>query len=203
MDVNMDEGKFEPIMKLETCENNVESIEMESFDTNPWLVEDVTVFLKYCCPECEYNSEDSNVFSIHALQNHERSTSLFQDNYNINQMLPKTEIDAFDSDINDNKDNEVLKTLKNNFTKAQKKCSEKPKAKKTRFSKSAKKCSVPFCPTVNTSGFHNFPKDPVKREAWKKLCGLKQIKPRSLVCNSHFKPSDFGTDSLGMKYESI
>ena len=31
-------------------------------------------------------------------------------------MLPKTEIDYFGSDINDNKDNDVLKTLKNRWT---------------------------------------------------------------------------------------
>ena len=115
MDANM-EDQFEPIIKMETC------------DSNPWSVEDAAVFLKYCCPECEYNSEDLNVFSIHALENHERSTTLFEDKYNGNQMVPKTENDGFDSDEVDDKDNKVLQKLKKKFNKTPRKRSERHKA---------------------------------------------------------------------------
>ena len=48
--------------------------------SNPWLVEDVSIFLKYNCPECNYNHKDLKAFSNHALENHENSTALFSRN---------------------------------------------------------------------------------------------------------------------------
>merc|ERR1711913_63502 len=45
---------------------------------------DASVFLRYCCPECDYNNEDLKIFSDHALENHERSSTLFPENSNFN-----------------------------------------------------------------------------------------------------------------------
>ena len=44
---------------------------------NPWEVSDASAFLKYCCPECEFNNLDSQVFTEHAIQNHINATALF------------------------------------------------------------------------------------------------------------------------------
>ena len=44
---------------------------------NPWDVSDASVFLKYCCPECDYCNKNLNEFSDHALDNHDKATALF------------------------------------------------------------------------------------------------------------------------------
>ena len=44
---------------------------------NPWAVADVSVFLKYCCPECEFVSQDLQSFSDHAIANHKDALALF------------------------------------------------------------------------------------------------------------------------------
>ena len=49
----------------------------EYFESNPWSVEDASVFLKYCCPECDYQIIDFQLFSDHALENHAKSNALF------------------------------------------------------------------------------------------------------------------------------
>ena len=54
------------------------TIKQENVDSNPWCVEDPSVFLKYNCPECDYNNCSLKVFSDHALENHEKSSILFE-----------------------------------------------------------------------------------------------------------------------------
>ena len=46
-------------------------------NSNPWKVNEVSSFLKYCCPECVYNDSELDVFIEHALENHEDSSVLF------------------------------------------------------------------------------------------------------------------------------
>ena len=36
----------------------VNPLELEGCDANPWAVENPSVFLKYCCPECDYNNRN-------------------------------------------------------------------------------------------------------------------------------------------------
>ena len=45
--------------------------------TNPWNVSDASVFLKYCCPECDYINLNLPEFSQHALEYHAQSIALF------------------------------------------------------------------------------------------------------------------------------
>ena len=45
--------------------------------SNPWNVSDASVFLKYCCPECDYINLSLPEFSDHALENHAQSIALF------------------------------------------------------------------------------------------------------------------------------
>ena len=79
----------------------LEEIEIDETEENPWSVEDVSVFLNYCCPECDYKNQDLNVFSEHALHNHFNATALFGvENYDDKLLFDfnKTEFDE------DNKD---------------------------------------------------------------------------------------------------
>ena len=48
------------------------------FENNPWSVEDAAAFLKYCCPECDYQILNFEMFACHALQNHAKSKVLFE-----------------------------------------------------------------------------------------------------------------------------
>ena len=47
------------------------------FEDNPWSVEDASAFLKYCCPECEFQILNYQKFYDHATENHEKSMILF------------------------------------------------------------------------------------------------------------------------------
>ncbi len=38
--------------------------------TNPWLVDQLDVFLHYCCPECDLKSQSKDIFVNHAFLNH-------------------------------------------------------------------------------------------------------------------------------------
>ena len=49
----------------------------DDFEYNPWSVEDASVFLKYCCPECDYQILDYEMFANHAEKNHTKSITLF------------------------------------------------------------------------------------------------------------------------------
>ena len=61
------------------------TIKEETADANPWSVNDASVFLKYCCPECDYNIDSLKVFSHHALENHVKSLTLFEKTSNGNE----------------------------------------------------------------------------------------------------------------------
>ena len=53
-------------------------IKTEDNNKNPWLIENAENFLKYCCPECEYNSKDVQDFSKHVSGIHETSNKFYQ-----------------------------------------------------------------------------------------------------------------------------
>ena len=46
---------------------------------NPWEVSDASVFLKYCCPECDYQFVQLEIFVIHATKYHDLSRNLFEE----------------------------------------------------------------------------------------------------------------------------
>ena len=57
--------------------------DLEYVHPNPWsTVEDLSEFLNYCCPECDYTDKFEQSFSYHALQNHKNSTVFFASNKN-------------------------------------------------------------------------------------------------------------------------
>ena len=52
-------------------------LKIEDSDENPWAVEDASVFLKYCCPECDFNHLDLQLFTEHAVEKHCKASTLF------------------------------------------------------------------------------------------------------------------------------
>ena len=58
-------------------EVNADPLNMELSKSNPWSVKDVSTFLKYCCPECDYIDENLRLFATHAIRNHSNSETFF------------------------------------------------------------------------------------------------------------------------------
>ena len=85
--------------------HNGDPLKLEASDaSNPWMVDNVSVFLNYCCPECDFKAKNLKLFSNHALENHEEALVLFEevlseakndnsDTYKEDQMDSNTEIE--------------------------------------------------------------------------------------------------------------
>ena len=58
-------------------EKNVDPLQMEICYSNPWLADDPSAFLKYCCPECDYINPELLNFTNHALENHVNAGVMF------------------------------------------------------------------------------------------------------------------------------
>ena len=61
---------------------------------NPWAVENVSVFLKYHCPECEFNDDDLKIFTHHALKNHENASVLFSSQEYKEPEMPEVKVEV-------------------------------------------------------------------------------------------------------------
>ena len=206
--------------------------------SNPWKVNEVSAFLKYCCPECAYNDSELNVFIEHAFENHEDSAVLFtgksvfkdpKENAQNNEFDSKEEcldiethsqtfVNHFDYDNqsiefesdnttaeNDKKSTLLVENISepvnqtaikehlvhNDLSKDDEINDQNlksiPVAVTIKPKYGDKKCVIPFCQTRNTIGMHGFPKNPVQRELWIKLCRLKEITKLDKICSSHFK----------------
>ena len=66
-------SNIQPQLESEFEENDSES----KFSVNPWDVPNASVFLLYCCPECDFKSDEVLAFSQHAIINHVLSNILF------------------------------------------------------------------------------------------------------------------------------
>ena len=62
---------------------DTDHIKIENSHISPWSVEDVSEFLNYCCPECDFKDKNLQSFSDHALGNHMDATILFGSENNI------------------------------------------------------------------------------------------------------------------------
>ena len=203
--------------------------------SNPWKVNEVSAFLKYCCPECTYNDSELNVFIEHAFENHEDSAVLFTEKSDFKdpkEITQTSEFDSkeecldiekhsqtsvnylghdiqsteFESDNTDEKDtkstslldckinenrsvpiNQVHSDLSKDDEINDQNVKFIPVTITSKPKYGDKKCVIPFCQTRNTIGMHGFPKNPVQREVWTKLCRLKQIMKHDKICSSHFK----------------
>ena len=58
-------------------EKKVDPLKMEICYSNPWQADDPSVFLKYCCPECDYINPELLNFTNHALENHVEAGVMF------------------------------------------------------------------------------------------------------------------------------
>ena len=61
---------------MDVLETN-DPLELENLD-NPWSVSDLSEFLKYCCPECDFKDINVQVFSNHAKISHKNASTFFQ-----------------------------------------------------------------------------------------------------------------------------
>ena len=66
---------------------------------NPWNVEDATMFLKYCCPECDYQITQLNIFEVHATTQHELSSIFFENNKIVKNLQDPLSVNGNGSDI--------------------------------------------------------------------------------------------------------
>lgn len=61
---------------LETYDGLISEI-IEPKSENPWSVPSLQEFLKFVCPECDFNSKDENEFHWHALENHDKAKEIW------------------------------------------------------------------------------------------------------------------------------
>jgi hypothetical protein len=73
LDAELIRSKIKVKLEPELEENYGES----NFSVNPWDVSNPSVFLNYCCPECNFKSNELAGFSQHAVINHVLSNTLF------------------------------------------------------------------------------------------------------------------------------
>ena len=154
-DSNGSRGVFEP--KLEYLQENYYG---SNFSTNPWDVSNPEVFLRYCCPECDFQSGELLGFSQHAVMNHILSETLFIDrnsslidydfenenNPNVNSNAAKIKIksenlesyEMDDMDTNDPFDNEETMDSETNIGVSIKKKKSRKRKKTTMNSSEAK-----------------------------------------------------------------
>jgi hypothetical protein len=93
---------------------------------NPWAGKDISAFLKYCCPECQFNNLDLQLFTNHALENHTNATALFADEIGnelgIDIKIEELEDNYFfeTSNVDENKDLDCVKKPNKNSSIKQK-----------------------------------------------------------------------------------
>ena len=81
---------------------------------NPWQGKDLSSFLKYCCPECEFNNDNIQSFSNHTFQNHSNATTLFSEEIS-NELKTDIKIEYLEdhhSNVNENKDSNCVEKPK-------------------------------------------------------------------------------------------
>ena len=84
---------------------------------NPWQGKDLSAFLKYCCPECEFYNDDLELFSEHAFQNHINANVLFSEEFD-NELKTDIKIEYVEdncfletSNIDEKKDLDCIEKL--------------------------------------------------------------------------------------------
>ena len=75
----MDPDDTSKVIFIDTDHIKIENSHIRS----PWSVEDVSEFLKYCCPECDFKDKNLQSFSYHALGNHMDASIFFGSENNI------------------------------------------------------------------------------------------------------------------------
>ena len=83
---------------------------------NPWSVPNVSEFLKYCCPECEYSDQNLDDFSEHAIENHLLSVTLFDlpKNHKTTRIISEETVTTNGNTVTDIKIEPVIDMYDNN-----------------------------------------------------------------------------------------
>jgi len=80
----------------------------KDFESNPWSAEDPSFFLRYCCPECDYQILNLQLFSHHALENHTKSIAMFGDAKVGDEIFVKEEHLEIENNVNIHNDSNEL-----------------------------------------------------------------------------------------------
>ena len=75
---------------LKQVNKRKQTLLVRDFD-NPWNVTNASIFLKYCCPECDYVNSNLPAFTVHAMENHILSNVLFNNTQNDDNQLMSDE----------------------------------------------------------------------------------------------------------------
>ena len=95
--------------------------EMETTFSNPWNVSDLSDFLRYCCPECDYRCEQVHSFCNHAIEEHENAKVLIR-----NEQFEESHIEVIQElDFEDSENFEVVEDF--DLIKEEYNFSEEPK----------------------------------------------------------------------------
>merc|ERR1719491_2471365 len=91
----------------EVISMEMDPLKLENVCVNPWsTVKDLSEFLNYCCPECDYRDKFEHSFSYHALQNHKNNATVYFENNKIkteNEMESIAENHVIKSETTKNK----------------------------------------------------------------------------------------------------
>ena len=90
--------------------NMADFLKLEQSSTNPWSVENASVFLRYCCPECDFSTQTLKSFTHHAVQCHRKSIVLFGPKMGAKRLLSN----SFEND-NNSISKEVTKSIEDNI----------------------------------------------------------------------------------------
>ena len=76
---------------------------------------DATVFLKYCCPECDFKNDNFEDFSGHALENHVLANTLFM-KYNTSKEYTDIKVEPSYDSIEDDNQEDIKPTQYEDFS---------------------------------------------------------------------------------------
>ena len=103
---------MDPTQIVQDAKVLLDEIDSEQLYANPWDVSDASVFLNYCCPQCDHKSRSLESFADHAVQIHPKARqSLFykkvprNKNENTSEILGQAIIEAeIKNDFDDSED---------------------------------------------------------------------------------------------------
>ena len=69
--------EFDPLETNDGFKSEIIEPKSENQTKNPWSVPSLQEFLKFVCPECDFNSKDENEFHWHTLDNHDKAKRIW------------------------------------------------------------------------------------------------------------------------------
>ena len=162
----------------------------DGFENNPWSVEDASTFLKYCCPECDYQILNLEMFSRHALQNHTKSKLLFRIEKYEEKVTNYEEIVTNFEEIVTNYENNLEIQTASDFPLQSEEMETDPFVKNYKIQLPDSKAND----VENNRIFHQEPRKPIIKKCkisnvpkGKKKNGVKTVRPRKQSIDEEFE----------------